>query len=322
MELQMELGLLGGMIVRPDPSGPFGAPRELDVAGRVITQGHAYNTADSAFDREYLIIFTEMDPTIHDLVEFDAMDQIDNNTYFPVYWFLNGRNLPDTLMPGAVPWLPTQPYNILALQYPGEKTLVRMIGLSRDTHPMHLHGNNGDLIARNGRLLQSPGGSGADLARSINTIPVTPGETADVIWGWTGAKLNWDAYGDPDDPAFAHTCGNTACTDVAPNDGFDDVTGDVCWDEATYEYCPDHGKPFPTVIPENQSLTFGGFYSGTPFFGSAGDLPPGEGGLNPFNAFVMIWHVHSEKEITNFDVFPGGSITMMYIVPRWLDGLP
>jgi len=321
-ELQVELGLLGALIIRPSGAG-FDAPRQLDGDGLVLTPGHAYNTEDSAFDREYLMIFTEMDPDFHDLVEFDLMDQIDNTDYLPVYWFLNGRNAPDTLAGSAVPWLPTQPYNILPMMHPGERTLVRMIGASRDMHPMHLHGNNGDRIARNGRLLQSPGGTGADLKVSENTFPVIPGETQDIIWTWTGKQLNWDVYGDPDDPDFAHTCSNPACPDTAPADGFDDTTPSVaCEDAVTFEYCPDHGKPFPAIIPESQDLTFGGFYSGSPFLGHAGDLPPGEGGLNPWDAYVLIWHVHAEKEIVNFDVFPGGTITFMYVVPPLTPGLP
>ena len=76
------------------------------------------------------------------------------------------------------------------------------------------------------------------------------------------------------------------------------------------------------IIPESQDLTFGGFYSGSTFLGHAGDLPPGEGGLNPWNAFALIWHVHHEKEIVNFDIFPGGTITIMYVTPPGTPGLP
>jgi hypothetical protein len=81
----------------------------------------------------------------------------------------------------------------------------------------------------------------------------------------------------------------------------------------TQEYCPDHGKPLPVVLPELLDMAFGGFWSGSPFLGQLGTLPPGEGGLNPNAAFTYMWHSHTEKELTNFDIFPGGLMTMLFI---------
>jgi hypothetical protein len=179
-------------------------------------------------------------------------------------------------------------------------------------HPYHTHGNHHKVIARNGRLLST--GSGADLAEQAFTTNVVPGMTYDAIYTFTGEKLGWDMYGPID----------TACTD-ANNDGLDDTTTMPChdavctdgdlngFDDATHEYCADHGKAFPVVMPAQQDLTFGQFYSGSPFLGALGGLPPGEGGFNPNGGFMYMWHSHSEKELTNFDIFPGGMLTMMII---------
>ena len=46
-----------------------------------------------------------------------------------------------------------------------------------------------------------------------------------------------------------------------------------------------------------------------------GALPPGEGGLNPNSAYPFMWHSHTEKELTNFDIFPGGMLSMMVVEP-------
>jgi hypothetical protein len=62
-------------------------------------------------------------------------------------------------------------------------------------------------------------------------------------------------------------------------------------------------------------MTFGGFYSGSPFMNDNGSLPPGEGGLNLWNAFIYPWHSHTEFELTNNDVFPGGMFTAVVIIP-------
>ena len=49
-----------------------------------------------------------------------------------------------------------------------------------------------------------------------------------------------------------------------------------------------------------------------------GSLPPGEGGLNPWGGFTFMWHSHTERELTNNDIYPGGMLTIMVILPPWI----
>ena len=60
-------------------------------------------------------------------------------------------------------------------------------------------------------------------------------------------------------------------------------------DPETGEDCTYHGVEIPVTLPGLQDLTFGGWYSGSPFLGAAGTLPPGEGGLNPNGGFSYMW---------------------------------
>jgi FtsP/CotA-like multicopper oxidase with cupredoxin domain len=333
-DLQIELGLLGALIVRP--SGGLPAEPVVDPGtGRVTSRGHAYNDSDTAFDREHLYLLTEMDPDVHDLVEFGQMDQIDGTTYRPVYWFVNGRAAPDTLSAPNVPWLPTQPYNALTRMLPGERVLMRVVGLSRDLHPFHHHGNHARVVGTDGRLLQSPTtASGADLSYEVFTIQSVPGETVDAIFTWSDKDMNWDIYG--------HTGGELHGAYAGAGVGTEICAGYVPGNEATYfdpynyEWCPNHKdglcpgdppvagcpKPLPVVLPENQDLAFGGFWSGSPFLGAEGGLPPGEGGLNPNAGFFFMWHSHTEKELVNFDIFPGGMLTMMVVEPPGTTDIP
>jgi len=87
----------------------------------------------------------------------------------------------------------------------------------------------------------------------------------------------------------------------------------VVTDPNYLEWCDDHGKPIPVELPNLTSLAFGGFYSGSPYLGALGSLPPGEGGLNPNAGFAYMWHSHAERELVNNDVFPGGMMTMLII---------
>lgn len=274
--LQVEMGLLGALIVRPNAAN---------------SQKLAYAHAATRFDHEYLFLLTEMDPLIHSQVEAQVAAggaiNADTSAYHPVLWFINGRNAPDTVLAANVPWLPTQPYNCLPRMHAGEKLLMRVVNAGRDLHPLHTHGNNFLMIARDGRMLESAPGAGPDLAASDYTLRAVPGQTYDAIFEWTGKNLGWDVYG------------HTSATDpLAPN-----------------EYAPDHGKPIPVMLPNLQDLTFGAYYSGSPYLGSFGALPPGQTLVNGSGGYFHMWHSHNEREIVNNDIFPGGMMTMLIIEP-------
>jgi FtsP/CotA-like multicopper oxidase with cupredoxin domain len=284
-DVQVDMGLFGALIVRP--------------AGFDHMAPNAYGIAASAYDTEYLFLESEVDPKIHYEVQRGNYDT-DTSGFFPTYWFLNGRAAPDTMYPAFVSWLPTQPYDCMPMMKPGQRLLMRVISAGRDIHPFHQHGNHAQVIARDGRLLDlDPLTPVVDLAYEVFTFQSVPGQTTDGIFTWTGEKIGWDVYGHaPGDP---YAPGEYGYPDGLPDD--------------------DHGKPFPVLLPELQDLTFGGWWSGSPFLGSMGALPPGEGGMNPLNGFVYMWHSHTEKEMVNNDIFPGGMMTMLIIEPPMAEGM-
>ncbi len=308
-DLQTEMGLVGALIVRP-------------AAYNAETNRRAYAHADSTYEHEFLFFLTEMDENIHDLVEAQVKDglpvQADMTKRWPVYWFINGRTGPDTVLPAFAPWLPHQPYDALTTIHAGDSVLLRVIGAGRDSHPFHHHGNHAKIIARDGRFLSSAGQSGgtvgADLAYQVFTIPSSPGSTYDALFSWTGEKLGWDVYGHlPDDvdnlPLGWSTGGAKGAEDVDHNgNGVFDTTP-----LAPFENAEDHGKPFPVKLPADQDLTFGQMYSGSPFLGLQGALPPGEGGFNPVGGYMYMWHSHNEKELCNNNIFGGGMLTFLLI---------
>jgi len=291
MDKQLEMGLFGAIVVRPagfDPAAPT-------VYGD--------NTTAYTPGREYLLVTSEMDDRYHNRVE--RGEKIDTTTFFPTYWFFNGRNFPDTMGPAGAAFLPAQPYNALPMLHPGDKMLVRIVGMGRDQHPMHHHANHSLIIGWEGRPLTSDPANfaavGADLAELAFSVLSAPGRTSESIYTWTGKELGWDIYGDPTPGTpTAHTC----------NDGNGDSYDDVTW-----EWCPDHGLPPPVNIPGSQEWDAGNFYSGSPFLGQKGPLPPGLGSLNTDGSFFHIFHSHTEKEMTTNDVFPGGMMTFTVVVP-------
>lgn len=307
-ELQVEMGLIGALIVRPYGFNP--------------TAPAAYGHPGSAFDREYLFFLSEMDPRIHDTVEFRGVAALGGydflSDYFPNYWFINGRTGPDTMGEGNPPGsglLPTQPYNSMPMMHPGEKVLMRVVGAGRVLHPFHHHGNHARVIARDGKLLDTGTAAGwPDLSHEVFTVQSVPGQTVDAVFEWTGKGMGWDIYGTA--PEHPHMCNGRSTDDAAalrssnPGD-----TYFASQDPVTKEWCADHGKPVPVTLPGFGDLTMGPFFSGSPYLGVTEVLPPGQGGLNPTGAYVFMWHSHNEKELCNYGVFPGGQMTMMIIEP-------
>ncbi len=396
-ELQVEMGLVGALVIRP------------------ATPNQAYNDPATAFGHEYLYVLSEMNANVHQLVELGLRDRIGTSNYLPHYWFINGRTGPDTLRDPNIPLLPHQPYDALARMHPGDKVLLRLVGAGRHHHPFHTHGNNFDLIARDGRQLSAP--------LSDFTQTVAPGATYDVIFTWDGRELGWDYYGhsfdrkvcsdddkvecrtsadcvspvatcDPDPKYFPEVAEMVETTLAAPFSGAGaPVTVDfasaaglptthgfraVIWDGSALPACTptcspnedtgrevltvkfnattslfeatvrgaegttanskawpagsriamtDHGKTFdngvtnpgstlPVDLPDQKDLTLGAMWPGSPFLGDKGDLPPGEGGFNLNNGFFFIWHSHTEKELINFDIFPGGMLTFLIVEPH------
>jgi manganese oxidase len=286
-ELQVEMGIVGAIIVRPTGFSKLST-----------STWKAYGTADSAFDQEFLFLLSDMDPVIHADVEEQRLAYtgngnpifnpvIDTTTHNANYWFINGRTAPDDMMMAFSKALPAQPYDCSPTLHPGQEMLVRMVGAGHDAHPFHQHANFARNIARNGRLLQSsPAATNADLAYLTFTIPTYPGETTDGLFTWTGTGLGWDMYGHSTNDALR-----------------------------AYEDPADHGKPFPVMLPNEADMDFGPWYGGSPFFGVAASLPPNLGGFDPTGAFIYMWHSHNEREIVNNNVFPGGMLTMLFVIP-------
>jgi FtsP/CotA-like multicopper oxidase with cupredoxin domain len=292
-DLQVEMGLYGALIVRP------------------AVDGCAYEHLATCFDREYLFLLSEIDLQVHQAAEDQAsgsgLIDIGTGSFNSEYWLINGRAAPDTLAAAGTSVLTNQPYNSSPRMHPGERLLLRVVGAGREMNPFHTHGNHVRVLARDGRLLLSdmspalPSPTSDPLAGPLLfTIPSAPGGTVDAIFEWTGKDLGWDMYG--------HAAGDTS-TCTAPVDGYDPVTS---------EWCADHGREIPVTLPGLSNLAFGGFYSGSPYLGALGSLPPGEGGLNPDAGFSYMWHSHNERELVNNDVFPGGMMTMLIIEAPWV----
>jgi FtsP/CotA-like multicopper oxidase with cupredoxin domain len=290
-DLQVEMGLYGALIVRPL------------VPALGCATASAYNHAETCYDREYLYLLSEVDIDVHQAAEQQAAGSgpidVGPGPFLSEYWLLNGRAAPDTMAAAGTDMLPSQPYNAMTRMHPGERLLLRVVGAGRDLHPFHTHGSHSRVLARDGRLLLSETDANQLAGPLLFTIPSAPGSTVDAVFEWTGKDLGWDIYGTTD--TNPHLCDTPG--------GYHSVTTDPNYNE----WCDDHNRAIPVALPNLSSMAFGGFYGGSPYLGLMGGLPPGEGGLNPDAGYSYMWHSHTEREMVNNDVFPGGMMTMLII---------
>lgn len=78
-------------------------------------------------------------------------------------------------------------------------------------------------------------------------------------------------------------------------------------------------NPIPARLPNmrNMVIAHGGMtmWSGSPYLGEKGELPPGVVSYNQAGEYHFMLHSHSEPEITNWGTYPGGLMTMIAVYP-------
>ena len=322
--IQLRMGLFGAIIVRPSQNGTSQSINDTDyrflrglytlatgTTGTGITKTFtqfAYNDGDGStgYDREFLILTSEMDPAFHSWMEFGGTYDI--SKWKANYWFINGRCGPDTMDMPNVKNLPYQPYNAMPLMHPGEVVLVRYVGMGRDLHPFHTHGNHVRVVATDGRLLSTstnpallalifpgkPSPSPSSRARPLTApLPGQAGNSLGPLWTQSNRPAG----------TLRVSCRSRQGVHAKPASHRRRSPGPCArpGGSGSHAVKRDHDR---WLLLERKPLS-----------GTEAPLPPGEGGFNPYNAFFFMWHSHAEREITNNDIFPGGMLTMMGVVP-------
>jgi FtsP/CotA-like multicopper oxidase with cupredoxin domain len=139
--IQVPMGLYGALVVRSSVAGT------------------AYGTAASSFNREGVLVLSEIDLSLNaDPGGFNPLD------WHPTYWLINGKSYPDTTtIPGT----------------PGGDTLLRYVNAGLEHHTPRLLGLYQQVFAKDATPLNFPFDAVAE------TIPA--GQTADMIVEIPGA---------------------------------------------------------------------------------------------------------------------------------------
>jgi FtsP/CotA-like multicopper oxidase with cupredoxin domain len=253
--------------------------------------GFAYNRPDSQFtpEEEFMVLLSEIDPYQHQAAEqgkayYDA--NYDINAYHTHYWLINGRGFPDSIADNYAPWLPNQPYGSLAL----------------------IHPYNPNLPSSDPAYHPYPG-----LVRYINVgteeIPFHPHGNNGLVIGRDGNPLEGPGGQDLSFEKYAVNIGPGQTWDVLVK--WYDAEG---YDETT--------NPVPVTIPDIANQTIGMFWSGSPYLGKQGPMPPGVSTLNQCGEYYIISHNHALFQLDAWGMTMAGQITYLRVDPPLPNNCP
>ncbi len=235
-------------------------------------------------DEEFVLVLSEIDPMLHMAVEQGLPYNMNN--YRPRYWMINGRSFPDTVAPNGAAWLPNQPYGSLIHIYPFNDTAAA------DDPAYHPYP----------ALIRY-------LSVGTSDYPHHPHGNHGRVIAHDGNALLSTAGSDMSYEDFTVLIGPGQTYDVLF--GWHDPEQ---WDPVT--------NPIPVTIPQLQNLTFGTFYSGSPYLGNTDQLPVGSQVLNACGEYYHISHNHALQQITAWGIVLSGHITFTRIDPPLPNGCP
>ncbi|MBU0492113.1 MAG: multicopper oxidase domain-containing protein [Chloroflexi bacterium] len=99
-------------------------------------------------------------------------------------------------------------------------------------------------------------------------------------------------------------------------------TWDALWAWTDVEHWDPVSNPIPVTIPQLQNLTFGIYYSGSPYLGNTDVLPVGTQALNQCGEYYHIAHNHALQKVTSWGVVTTGQITFARIDPPLPNNCP
>lgn len=152
----------------------------------------AYNNIHSYFDKEYVMLLSEIDSLWHDSVRADIPFNAVN--FKPDFWLINGRAFPDTLLPHPLTPMVCSDKNLTQINYESyvhvktnEKFLLRMTNMGYQVVPWHIHGWHFMVVGKDSHL--SPFLSLSENSEHLNhhltemgfTNTIGSGETYDLI---------------------------------------------------------------------------------------------------------------------------------------------
>jgi hypothetical protein len=168
----VQMGMYGALVIYPSmeslaengitkshKSGQWklNGDSQCHIPKTATNRNFAYNNIHSYFDKEYVMLLSDIDSLWHERVRnnipFNAVD------FKPNFWLVNGRAFPDTLLPHPLTPIDSSDGNLTQINYESyvhvktnEKFLLRMINMGYQVVPWHIHGWHFMVVGKDAHL--------------------------------------------------------------------------------------------------------------------------------------------------------------------------
>lgn len=206
----VQMGMYGALVIYPSMKSlakngitkcskcgcwKLNGKEQYHIPKTATNRNFAYNNIHSYFDKEYVMLLSDIDSRWHESVSIkDNPDPFNPVNFKPDFWLINGRAFPDTLLPHHLTLHPNSDPNLTQINYESyvhvktdEKFLIRMINLGYQVVPWHIHGWHFMVVGKDSHV--SPFLALAKDCKHINheltemgfTNTIGSGETYDLI---------------------------------------------------------------------------------------------------------------------------------------------
>lgn len=202
----VQMGMYGALVIYPSKESLCKAGITQDKKGRwrlrdkklhhipktATNRNFAYNDANTFFDKEYIMLLSDIDSLWHDTVKQALTFKAAN--YKPDFWLVNGRAFPDTLLrhpqtppSGSDPDLAQINYESYVHVNTGQKFLLRMSNLGYQPAPWHIHGWHFTIVGKDAHpspflmIAEALEMNCHEMQAMGFTVNVASGETYDLI---------------------------------------------------------------------------------------------------------------------------------------------
>lgn len=301
----VQMGMYGALIIYPSKKSLEKAGIRRNKDGEWFYRGvpqpqipptasyknFAYNSIHSYFDKEYIMLLSDIDSEWHESVSIPNNPKPYNAINFkPDFWLINGRAFPHTLLPHPQTNKCECDSKFNRINYEsyvhvktGDMFLLRMINMGYQVVPWHIHGWHFMIIGKDAHLspfaslAKEPKTNPHELLEHGFTVTIGSGETYDLLLHAEDKRkeyLNYIVDGQDEIPSL--------CCQISklPDDASANIPTEPldCDNPQTVNYadiCKDsHSNPNDNFFPQ--------FYP---------------------------MHNHDDYKVTNYGKYPGGQLT-------------